>query len=55
MDEYIINNTGPYIPKLKGFIVGNPVTDHSVDGKPMQFEMAYWFGLIDDQLYHNVK
>ena len=48
MDEYIINNTGPYIPKLKGFIVGNPVTDHSVDGKPMQFEMAYWFGLIDD-------
>ena len=36
-------------------IVGNPVTDHSVDGKPAQFEMAYWYGLIDDVLYFNVK
>jgi hypothetical protein len=35
--------------------VGNPVTDYSVDGKPMQFEMAYWYGLIDDQLYMNVN
>jgi hypothetical protein len=29
-------------------MVGNPVTDYLVDGKPMQFEMAYWYGLIDD-------
>jgi hypothetical protein len=36
-------------------IVGNPVTDHSVDGKPAQFEMAYWYGLIDDALYNNVR
>jgi hypothetical protein len=36
-------------------MVGNPVTDHKVDGKPMQFEMSYWFGLIDDQLYLNIK
>ena len=55
MDDYIVNKKGPYLPKLKGFMVGNPVTDHLVDGKPMQFEMAYWYGLIDDGLYNNVN
>jgi carboxypeptidase C (cathepsin A) len=55
IDQYITNKSGPYLPNLKGILVGNPVTDHKVDGKPMQFEMAYWYGLIDDALYHNVK
>lgn len=55
MDDYIANKTGPYLPKLKGIIVGNPVTDYKYDGKPAQFEMAYWFGLIDDVLYKTVK
>ena len=55
MDEYIQNKTGSYLPNLKGIMVGNPVTDQSVDGKPMQFEMAYWYGLIDDALYTNIK
>lgn len=55
IDDYNTAKSGPYLPNLKGFIVGNPVTDHSVDGKPMQFEMAYWYGLIDDALYNNVN
>jgi carboxypeptidase C (cathepsin A) len=55
IDDYIQANPGKYAPKMKGFIVGNPVTDYSVDGKPMQFEMAYWYGLIDDNLYSNVN
>ena len=55
MDEFIKANKTGYTPKLKGFIAGNPVTDHKVDGIPMQFEMAYWYGLIDDQLYMNVN
>lgn len=48
IDDYITKKSGPYLPKLKGIMVGNPVTDYLVDGKPMQFEMAYWYGLIDD-------
>ena len=55
MDDYITKKGGKYLPNLKGFIVGNPVTDHLVDGKPMQFEMAYWYGLIDDGLYNTVN
>lgn len=58
MDKYITDNTGKpdvYIPNLKGFIVGNGVTDWKYDGKPALFDMAYWFGLIDDDLYDNVK
>jgi serine carboxypeptidase-like clade 2 len=27
MDAYIQNKTGAYLPNLKGFMVGNPVTD----------------------------
>lgn len=55
IDNYITNKKGPYLPNMKGIMVGNPVTDHKVDGKPAQFEMAYWYGLIDDGLYNNVK
>ena len=55
IDDYINSKPAGYVPNLKGFLVGNPVTDYSVDGKPMQFEMAYWYGLIDDQLYMNVN
>ena len=55
IDDYLNTKPTGYKPNLKGFLVGNPVTDYLVDGKPMQFEMAYWYGLIDDQLYMNVN
>lgn len=35
-------------------MVGNGVTDYKYDGLPASFEMAYYFGLIDDALYFNV-
>lgn len=54
IDDYNTAKTGPYLPNLKGFMVGNPVTSYLVDGKPAQFDMAYWYGLIDDTLYNNV-
>lgn len=35
IDTYIKTSHEPFIPNLKGMIVGNPVTDHRFDGKPM--------------------
>jgi hypothetical protein len=43
------------IPKFKGFMVGNGVTDWSVDTTPAWVEMAYWYGLYEDDLYFNIK
>lgn len=58
IDWYIGNNTGvegKFIPNLKGFIVGNGITNWKYDGTPAFVEMSYWHGLIDDELYDNLK
>jgi serine carboxypeptidase-like clade 1 len=57
IDWYIGNLTdsSAYKPNLKGFIVGNGVTNWKYDGKPAFVEMSYWHGLIDDELYDNLK
>lgn len=47
IDNYLSNPTGTYLPKLKGIIVGNGVTNWKYDGTPAYVEMAYWHGLID--------
>lgn len=54
LDKYITDNTGKegvYVPKLKGFMVGNGVTNWKYDTTPAFVEMAYWHGLYDDDLY----
>ena len=53
LDKYITENTGKsvYIPNLKGFMVGNGVTNWKYDTTPAFIEMAYWHGLYDDDLY----
>lgn len=38
---------GAYLPNLKGFMVGNPVTSWKYDTDPAFFEMAYSHQLID--------
>lgn len=57
LDAYITTNKGAdvYIPKFKGFMVGNGVTDWEFDTTPAWIEMAYWFGLYEDELYYNIK
>jgi hypothetical protein len=58
IDQWITNNTGKsgvYIPNFKGFMVGNGIIDYNFDGFPARFEMGYYFGMIDNALYHNVK
>lgn len=40
IDDYITNNTGKegvYLPNLKGFAVGNGVTNWEYDGTPAYF------------------
>ena len=56
LDLYIQSaQPGDYVPNLKGFMVGNGVTDWKYDTMPAEFEMSYWYGLIDDDLYFKVK
>lgn len=57
IDDYMKENEGKgvFIPNLKGILVGNGVTDWKYDGVPAYFEMSYWHGLIDDELYENMN
>ena len=45
------DNPQAWVPNLKGMIVGNGVTDYKYDGKPAFVPMAFYHGLIDDELY----
>lgn len=58
LDAYInatkLAGTG-YIPNLKGFMVGNGVTNWKFDCTPAYFHMSYYHGLISDDLYNNVN
>lgn len=53
MDAYITEHKtkGDFVPNLKGFIVGNGVTNWKYDGVPAYVHMSYYFGLIDYKLY----
>jgi Serine carboxypeptidase len=55
MDGFIAqtkkDNPAAWVPNLKGLIVGNALTDFKFDGKPGFVPSAYYFGLVDDELY----
>jgi carboxypeptidase C (cathepsin A) len=42
--------TSDYKPKLKGFMVGNGVTNYDYDCTPAYVEMAYWHSLYSQEL-----
>ena len=44
-----------YKPSLKGFAVGNGVTDWKYDATTAFIEQAYWYGIVDDPMYHQMK
>jgi hypothetical protein len=59
IDWYIGNCTAnkscPFIPNLKGFIVGNGVTDYRYDMKKKYYlDMAFWYGLIATKLWQDL-
>lgn len=49
------NQSCPFIPNLKGFIVGNGVTDYKFDNDLALFEMTFWYGFISTETYNNIK
>ena len=58
IDQYLQNNTkttGIYKPNLKGYLVGNGVTNWKYDTTPAYVEMAFWHGLYDLDTYNAMK
>lgn len=49
------NDTDVFLANLKGFLVGNGVTDYRFDCEPAMFELSYTHGLIDRELYEGIK
>ena len=56
IDEYITNCTLKepclFTPNLKGFMVGNGVTDYQFDNIQPTVEMGFWFGLLNTTTYN---
>lgn len=48
-------NTGKFLPNLKGWMVGNGVTNWNYDTTPGYLEMAYWHSLYDSNTYEAMK
>jgi hypothetical protein len=42
-------------PNLKGYLVGNGVTNWKYDTTPAYLEMGYWHGLYDTEMYQSLK
>jgi carboxypeptidase C (cathepsin A) len=58
IDNYITanaDNADVFKPNLKGFAVGNGVTNYKYDCTPAYVEMAYWHSLYNDELYEAFK
>lgn len=57
IDKYNTAHAGDakFKPNLKGFMVGNGVTDWTYDMAPAFSETAYWHSLYGDDLYNAIK
>jgi carboxypeptidase C (cathepsin A) len=56
IDDYNNKNqeTNVYKPNLKGFMVGNGITNWKYDATTAFVEQAYWYGIVDDPQYHQM-
>lgn len=57
VDQYNTKHAtdGVFLPNLKGFMVGNGVTNWDYDCTPAFIEMGYWHSLYDTALYDEMK
>jgi carboxypeptidase C (cathepsin A) len=51
-NKYYENDADVFKPNLKGFIVGDGVTNWNYDTTPAFIEMAFWHGLYDIDMYN---
>lgn len=49
------NKSCAFIPNLKGWIIGNGVTDYNFDNNNQLVEMSFWYGMISTETYNNIK
>ena len=45
------NQSCAFIPKLKGFMVGNGCTDYKFDNGNQMFDMSFWYGILPSEVY----
>lgn len=55
IDKHNANASAEFKPNLKGFMVGNGVTNWTYDTQPAYVEMAYWHSLYDTTTYELMK
>jgi len=58
LDKYIQANSKSadvYVPNLKGFMVGNGVTDWRYDTTPAFLQLAYYQGIFDEKAYQSMQ
>jgi carboxypeptidase C (cathepsin A) len=58
IDDYNTQNAADptvFKPNLKGFMVGNGVTNYTYDCTPAYVEMGYWHSLYNTQLYDDMQ
>lgn len=58
IDDYNTQNAANpavFKPNLKGFMVGNGVTNYTYDCTPAYVEMGYWHSLYNTQLYDDMQ
>lgn len=53
-NETLAVNPNLWVPNLKGMIIGNGNTNWRYDGRPAYISTAYYYGLIDDELYEYI-
>ncbi|TNV78861.1 hypothetical protein FGO68_gene11668 [Halteria grandinella] len=56
IDQYNIQNpSNDFKPNLKGFILGNPLTDLTFDIYPAAVELLYQHAMLDRDTYYGIK
>ena len=54
-DDLLLTSSNYPRMNFKGMIIGNPVTDWAVDGKPSFVQMGYYYGLYGPEFLESIS